>query len=137
MLITDWRTVLAAGVFADIPAAVKQSCSSSVGRKPREPSCAEDPAGPHGYNTWTGSPFIPKLKMRHLKKKKTGHLLLQLIHVSYISQCCNRDTRLLAATALAMLINTTSESRAGGAAAWNLLQVSHRGTAFNHPHNKL
>lgn len=42
-------------------------------------------------------------------------------------QCCNRDTRLLAGTAVAMLINTASENGAGGAAAWSLLQVSHLG----------
>ncbi|KAG7244081.1 hypothetical protein INR49_006243 [Caranx melampygus] len=39
-------------------------------------------------------------------------------------KCCNRDTRLLAGTAVAMLINTASDSTAGGAAAWSLLQVS-------------
>ncbi|CAG5923171.1 unnamed protein product [Menidia menidia] len=42
-------------------------------------------------------------------------------------QCCNRDTRLLAGTAVAMLISTAPESRAGGAAAWSLLQFSHTG----------
>ncbi|XP_074494084.1 tRNA (32-2'-O)-methyltransferase regulator THADA isoform X3 [Sebastes fasciatus] len=42
-----------------------------------------------------------------------------------VLQCCNKDTRLLAGTAVAMLTNTASESRAGEAAAWSLLQVSH------------
>uniref|UniRef100_A0AAQ4RRM0 Si:ch211-225b11.4 n=1 Tax=Gasterosteus aculeatus aculeatus TaxID=481459 RepID=A0AAQ4RRM0_GASAC len=45
--------------------------------------------------------------------------------VCLVSQCCNRDTCLLAGTAVAMLINTASDSRTGEAAAWSLLQVSH------------
>ncbi|KAM7416659.1 hypothetical protein PAMA_018626 [Pampus argenteus] len=51
--------------------------------------------------------------------------ILQALMDIILGQCCNRDTRLLAGTAVAMLINTASESRAGGAAAWSLLQVSH------------
>ncbi|XP_026199632.1 thyroid adenoma-associated protein homolog isoform X2 [Anabas testudineus] len=50
--------------------------------------------------------------------------ILQALMDIILGQCLNRDTRLLAGTALAMLINTASESRAGGAAAWSLLQVS-------------
>uniref|UniRef100_A0A8D3AWE0 Si:ch211-225b11.4 n=1 Tax=Scophthalmus maximus TaxID=52904 RepID=A0A8D3AWE0_SCOMX len=50
--------------------------------------------------------------------------ILQALMDIILGQCCNRDTRLLAGTAVAMLINTASESRAGGAAAWALLQVS-------------
>ncbi|XP_067466068.1 tRNA (32-2'-O)-methyltransferase regulator THADA [Thunnus thynnus] len=51
--------------------------------------------------------------------------ILQALMDIILGQCCNRDTRLLAGTAVAMLINTASESRAAGAAAWSLLQVSH------------
>ncbi|XP_078106846.1 tRNA (32-2'-O)-methyltransferase regulator THADA [Sander vitreus] len=51
--------------------------------------------------------------------------ILQALMDIILGQCCNRDTRLLAGTAVAMLINTASESRAGEAAAWSLLQVSH------------
>ncbi|KAA8592239.1 hypothetical protein FQN60_017694 [Etheostoma spectabile] len=51
--------------------------------------------------------------------------ILQALMDIILGQCCNRDTRLLAGTAVAMLINTASESRAGEAAAWSLLQISH------------
>uniref|UniRef100_A0A3Q4H4T6 Si:ch211-225b11.4 n=1 Tax=Neolamprologus brichardi TaxID=32507 RepID=A0A3Q4H4T6_NEOBR len=51
--------------------------------------------------------------------------ILQTLMAIILGQCCNRDTRLLAGTAMAMLINTASENGAGGAAAWSLLQVSH------------
>ncbi|XP_041856056.1 thyroid adenoma-associated protein homolog isoform X2 [Melanotaenia boesemani] len=51
--------------------------------------------------------------------------ILQALMDIILGQCCNRDTRLLAGTAVAMLINTASESKAGGAAAWSLLQVFH------------
>nr|XP_020450271.1 thyroid adenoma-associated protein homolog [Monopterus albus] len=51
--------------------------------------------------------------------------ILQALVDIILGQCFNRDTRLLAGTAVAMLINTATESRAGGAAAWSLLQVSH------------
>ncbi|XP_041793146.1 thyroid adenoma-associated protein homolog isoform X2 [Chelmon rostratus] len=51
--------------------------------------------------------------------------ILQALMDIILGQCCNRDTRLLAGTAVAMLINTAPESRAGEAAAWSLLQVSH------------
>uniref|UniRef100_A0A3B4GEH6 Thyroid adenoma-associated protein homolog n=1 Tax=Pundamilia nyererei TaxID=303518 RepID=A0A3B4GEH6_9CICH len=51
--------------------------------------------------------------------------ILQTLMAIILGQCCNRDTRLLAGTAVAMLINTASENGAGGAAAWSLLQVSH------------
>ncbi|XP_043966985.1 thyroid adenoma-associated protein homolog isoform X3 [Gambusia affinis] len=56
-------------------------------------------------------------------KEAVQRILQALIDI--LGQCCNRDTRLLAGTAVAMLINTASESTAAGAAAWNLLQVSH------------
>lgn len=49
--------------------------------------------------------------------------ILQALIDIILGQCCNRDTRLLAATAVAMLLNT-SESQAAGHAAWGLLQVS-------------
>ncbi|GAA6224743.1 thyroid adenoma-associated protein homolog isoform X1 [Lates japonicus] len=54
----------------------------------------------------------------------TVQRILQALMDIILGQCCNRDTRLLAGTAVAMLINTASESRAGGAAAWSLLHVS-------------
>ncbi|KAI3372852.1 hypothetical protein L3Q82_023303, partial [Scortum barcoo] len=61
--------------------------------------------------------------------KENGGLTVQRILQALIDiilgQCCNRDTRLLAGTAVAMLINTAPESGAGSAAAWSLLQVSH------------
>uniref|UniRef100_A0A3Q1FE64 Si:ch211-225b11.4 n=1 Tax=Acanthochromis polyacanthus TaxID=80966 RepID=A0A3Q1FE64_9TELE len=55
----------------------------------------------------------------------TVQKILQALMDIILGQCCNRDTRLLAGTAVSMLINTASESGAGGAAAWSLLQVSH------------
>uniref|UniRef100_A0A667ZTH9 Si:ch211-225b11.4 n=1 Tax=Myripristis murdjan TaxID=586833 RepID=A0A667ZTH9_9TELE len=51
--------------------------------------------------------------------------ILQALMDLILGQCSNRDTRFLAGTAVAMLINTAPDSRAGGAAAWSLLQVSH------------
>ncbi|KAM9858631.1 tRNA (32-2'-O)-methyltransferase regulator THADA [Aulostomus maculatus] len=51
--------------------------------------------------------------------------VLQALMDIILGQSLNRDTRLLAGTAVAMLINTAPESRAGGNAAWSLLQVSH------------
>uniref|UniRef100_UPI003AAEFBF2 tRNA (32-2'-O)-methyltransferase regulator THADA n=1 Tax=Centroberyx gerrardi TaxID=166262 RepID=UPI003AAEFBF2 len=51
--------------------------------------------------------------------------ILQALMDIILGKCSNRDTRLLAGTAVAMLINTAPESEAGGAAAWSLLQVSH------------
>ncbi|XP_029365595.1 thyroid adenoma-associated protein homolog isoform X2 [Echeneis naucrates] len=54
----------------------------------------------------------------------TVQKILQALMDIILGKCSNRDTRLLAGTAVAMLINTASDSRAGGAAAWNLLQVS-------------
>ncbi|XP_056233315.1 thyroid adenoma-associated protein homolog [Seriola aureovittata] len=57
-------------------------------------------------------------------RSPTVQKILQALMDIILGQCCNRDTRLLAGTAVAMLINTASESRAGGAAAWSLLQVS-------------
>uniref|UniRef100_A0A1A8KRP4 Uncharacterized protein n=1 Tax=Nothobranchius kuhntae TaxID=321403 RepID=A0A1A8KRP4_NOTKU len=53
-------------------------------------------------------------------------MILQALMDIILGQCSNRDTRLSAGTAVAMLINTASESRAGGEAAWGLLQVSHQ-----------
>ncbi|MEQ2164332.1 hypothetical protein GOODEAATRI_005586, partial [Goodea atripinnis] len=56
-------------------------------------------------------------------------LQLEMVSISTacrkVDQCCNRDTRLLAGTAVAMLMNTASESRVAGAAAWDLLQASY------------
>ncbi|XP_077377670.1 tRNA (32-2'-O)-methyltransferase regulator THADA isoform X5 [Festucalex cinctus] len=52
--------------------------------------------------------------------------ILQALIEIVFGQSCNKDTRLLAGTAVAMLINTASESGAGAAAAaaWGLLQSS-------------
>ncbi|XP_056276061.1 thyroid adenoma-associated protein homolog isoform X3 [Pseudoliparis swirei] len=50
--------------------------------------------------------------------------ILQALMDIILGQCSNRDTCLLAGTAVAMLINTGAESRAAEAAAWSLLQVS-------------
>ncbi|KAL6114197.1 uncharacterized protein ACO6RY_05021 [Pungitius sinensis] len=63
---------------------------------------------------WTKEPRGPKMQE-----------ILQALMDIILGKCCNRDTCLLAGTAVAMLINTASESRAGEAAAWSLLQVSH------------
>nr|XP_061803888.1 tRNA (32-2'-O)-methyltransferase regulator THADA-like [Nerophis lumbriciformis] len=52
-------------------------------------------------------------------------IILQTLTGVMFGQSNNRDTCLLAGTAVAMLINTASESSAGAAAAWNLLQSSH------------
>ncbi|XP_054466849.1 thyroid adenoma-associated protein homolog [Anoplopoma fimbria] len=55
----------------------------------------------------------------------TVQKILQALMDIILGQCCNRDTCLLAGTAVAMLINTAPESRDGEAAAWSLLQVTH------------
>ncbi|XP_061585131.1 tRNA (32-2'-O)-methyltransferase regulator THADA [Cololabis saira] len=68
------------------------------------------------------APLVWKEDQRSSPVQKILQALLGII----LGQCCNRDTRLLAGTAVAMLINTASDSRAGGAAAWSLLQVIHR-----------
>ncbi|KAM4616330.1 tRNA (32-2'-O)-methyltransferase regulator THADA [Polymixia lowei] len=51
--------------------------------------------------------------------------ILQSLMDIILGQCSNRDIRLLAGTAVAMLINTAPENGDGGAAAWSLLKVSH------------
>ncbi|KAM7391931.1 hypothetical protein PAMP_022578 [Pampus punctatissimus] len=67
------------------------------------------------------APLVWKKEHENQAVQKILQALMDII----LGQCCNRDTRLLAGTAVAMLINTASESKAGGAAAWSLLQVSH------------
>ncbi|XP_038151490.1 thyroid adenoma-associated protein homolog isoform X1 [Cyprinodon tularosa] len=57
--------------------------------------------------------------------KEAIQRILQALMDILIGQCCNRDTRLLAGTAVAMLINTASQSGAADAAAWSLLQAAH------------
>ncbi|XP_024130967.1 thyroid adenoma-associated protein homolog isoform X2 [Oryzias melastigma] len=52
--------------------------------------------------------------------------ILQALMNIILGQCCNRDTRLLAGTAVAMLINTATQSQAGGAAAWSLHHISYK-----------
>ncbi|XP_061527590.1 tRNA (32-2'-O)-methyltransferase regulator THADA isoform X2 [Phycodurus eques] len=51
--------------------------------------------------------------------------ILQALAEIMFGESSNRDTRLLAGTAVAMLINTASERSAGAAAAWSLFQSSH------------
>uniref|UniRef100_A0AAQ4PVQ3 Si:ch211-225b11.4 n=1 Tax=Gasterosteus aculeatus aculeatus TaxID=481459 RepID=A0AAQ4PVQ3_GASAC len=63
---------------------------------------------------WTEEPSGPTMQE-----------ILQALMDIILGKCCNRDTCLLAGTAVAMLINTASDSRTGEAAAWSLLQVSH------------
>ncbi|XP_077600767.1 tRNA (32-2'-O)-methyltransferase regulator THADA-like isoform X1 [Stigmatopora nigra] len=55
----------------------------------------------------------------------TMQMILEALTEVIFGQSTNRDTRLLAGTAVAMLINTAPDSSAGAAAAWNLLQSSH------------
>ncbi|XP_055079941.1 thyroid adenoma-associated protein homolog [Periophthalmus magnuspinnatus] len=52
------------------------------------------------------------------------HILQALLDIIY-GQCCNRDTCLLAGTAVAMMLNS-SQNQAAGHAAWNLLQISNQ-----------
>lgn len=112
-----------AGVFADFPAVAQRGGSSGVGRAAREPDGAGHPAGSHGY--YTG----PGLMKRPFTITYSALLCLLPLQLSVcaVLQCYNRDTRLLAGTAVAMLINTAPESRAAEAAAWSLLQVSSTG----------
>ncbi|KAM8885353.1 tRNA (32-2'-O)-methyltransferase regulator THADA isoform 2-T2 [Spinachia spinachia] len=63
---------------------------------------------------WTKEPSGPTMQE-----------ILQALMDIILGKCCNRDTCLLAGTAVAMLINSASENRAGEAAAWSLLHVSH------------
>uniref|UniRef100_A0A8C5G1Z7 Thyroid adenoma-associated protein homolog n=1 Tax=Gouania willdenowi TaxID=441366 RepID=A0A8C5G1Z7_GOUWI len=51
--------------------------------------------------------------------------ILQALMDIILGQCCSRDARLLAGTAVSMLVSTAPDTGAGGAAAWSLLQVSH------------
>uniref|UniRef100_A0A3Q2Z881 Si:ch211-225b11.4 n=1 Tax=Hippocampus comes TaxID=109280 RepID=A0A3Q2Z881_HIPCM len=62
-----------------------------------------------------------------VKKERSPAMkkILQVLAEIIFGQSCSRDTRLLAGTAMAMLINTASESSAGAAAAWGLFQSSH------------
>uniref|UniRef100_A0A3P9QEL2 Si:ch211-225b11.4 n=1 Tax=Poecilia reticulata TaxID=8081 RepID=A0A3P9QEL2_POERE len=58
-------------------------------------------------------------------KEAVQRILQALIDILGQVSFLSKDTRLLAGTAVAMLINTASKSTAAGAAAWNLLQASH------------
>ncbi|XP_034026181.1 thyroid adenoma-associated protein homolog [Thalassophryne amazonica] len=66
------------------------------------------------------APFVWRMEHR----SPTLETILQALMDIILGQCCSRDSRLLAGTAVAMLVNTAPESRAGGDAAWSLLQVS-------------
>ncbi|XP_044227695.1 thyroid adenoma-associated protein homolog [Thunnus albacares] len=68
---------------------------------------------------------VAPLVWREENENQAVQKILQALMDIILGQCCNRDTRLLAGTAVAMLINTALDSRAAGAAAWSLLQVSH------------
>ncbi|KAM9810968.1 tRNA (32-2'-O)-methyltransferase regulator THADA [Neosynchiropus ocellatus] len=56
-------------------------------------------------------------------KSPTVQTALQFLVNIILGQCQNRDTRLLAGTAVSMLINTSPNTAAGGAAVRSLLQV--------------
>ncbi|XP_012718940.2 thyroid adenoma-associated protein homolog [Fundulus heteroclitus] len=68
---------------------------------------------------------VARLVWEENRSKEAVQRILQALMDIISGKCCNRDTRLLAGTAVAMLINTASESRAAGAAAWSLLQACH------------
>ncbi len=44
-----------------------------------------------------------------------------------VSQVSSRDIRLLAGTAVAMLLTTATDSQCAGSAAWSLLQITNTG----------
>ncbi|KAL7836832.1 hypothetical protein AOLI_G00281160 [Acnodon oligacanthus] len=50
--------------------------------------------------------------------------ILEFLVKIILGQTSNRDTRLLAGTAVAMLISTATDSESGGSSAWSLLQVT-------------
>ncbi|XP_066509917.1 tRNA (32-2'-O)-methyltransferase regulator THADA-like [Hoplias malabaricus] len=52
--------------------------------------------------------------------------ILEFLMNIILGETSNRDTRLLAGTAVAMLISTATDSEIGGSSAWSLLQVSSR-----------
>lgn len=54
VFVTDLRTAISPGVFADISAVVHWGGSSGVGERSQQHSSADDPAGSHGHYTWTG-----------------------------------------------------------------------------------
>ncbi|XP_054630132.1 thyroid adenoma-associated protein homolog isoform X2 [Dunckerocampus dactyliophorus] len=59
------------------------------------------------------------------KRNPAVQKILQALTDIILGQSSNRDTRLLAGTAMAMLINTASDSNSVGAAAWSVLQGFH------------
>ncbi|XP_076007217.1 uncharacterized protein LOC143001471 [Genypterus blacodes] len=79
--------------------------------------------GPLVWDKGLGSPAVQQI--------------LQSLMDIILGQCCNRDTRLLAGTAVTMLINTSTDSRTGGAAAFSLLQVFHPGMSPPQHHKHL
>ncbi|XP_017580907.2 thyroid adenoma-associated protein homolog isoform X1 [Pygocentrus nattereri] len=50
--------------------------------------------------------------------------ILEFLVKIILGETSNRDTRLLAGTAVAMLISTATDSESGGSSAWSLLQVT-------------
>ncbi|KAJ7994291.1 hypothetical protein DPEC_G00264360 [Dallia pectoralis] len=66
------------------------------------------------------APLVWQKNQESLAVKTILQHLLDIIQ----GQCSNRDTCLLAGTAVTMLINTGPEAGEGGAAAWSLLQIT-------------
>ena len=95
--VTDLRTVIAAVVPADVPAAVQWAGSSSVGEDTQQLSGADDPAGARGHYAWTGFLLTDNLK-EHVSVKLlplfSSHqpvwclAVLQQGHLSFGRLCC-------------------------------------------------
>nr|XP_057925831.1 thyroid adenoma-associated protein homolog isoform X2 [Doryrhamphus excisus] len=60
------------------------------------------------------------------KRSPAVQNILQALTDIILGQSSNRDTRLLAGTAMAMLINTASDSNSGVVAAWSVFQSFHK-----------
>lgn len=58
---------------------------------------------------------------------KTKTILSNCVPFNGVSQASSRDTRLLAGTAVAMLLTTPSDSQCAESAAWSLLQINNTG----------
>ncbi|XP_015461736.3 thyroid adenoma-associated protein homolog [Astyanax mexicanus] len=68
------------------------------------------------------SPLVFGDQTDELHMRKILEFLMDVI----LGETSNRDTRLLAGTAVAMLISTATDSESGGSSAWSLLQVTSR-----------
>ncbi|XP_034152617.1 thyroid adenoma-associated protein homolog isoform X2 [Esox lucius] len=67
---------------------------------------------------------VASLMLQKDQESLAVQTILQFLLDIILGQCSNRDTRLLAGTTVAMLINTVPETAEGGAAAWSLLHIS-------------